>query len=405
MKKIKVALIREGKIPHDRRVALTPAQCTHLQKIYPSVEFIIQPSPWRSIPDSEYLMNHLSLDENISQCDIMLGIKEVPQDQLIAGKKYLFFSHTIKKQAYNREMLRKIIIKKIQLIDYECLVDNDDNRIIGFGRYAGIVGAYNTLRAYGLKYRRYKLKPSQECEHKAELERELKKVKPDRIKILVTGGGRVANGAIEMLGSLKLRRITPYEFLMFPFAEPVYAQLHSGDYHYRKDGAGWDSENFYHHPEEYLSTFKKFTDKCDVLLHCAFWNPGAPKLFTIEDMAEPEFKIRMIGDISCDINGSIPSTLKATTIDNPFFDYDPKQRAIVEGMHENTITTMAIDNLPCALPRDASESFGQELTDKVLPFLFTDPTHPMIERASITKDGKLTFRYEYLKDYVEESSI
>ncbi len=216
MKKIKVAVIREGKIPHDKRVGLTPAQCLFLQKIYPHVQFIIQPSEWRSIPDHEYIDAGLTVQENVSDCDIMIGIKEVPKPDLVPEKIYLFFSHTIKKQPHNKVLLQKILEKKIQLIDYECLVDNKENRIIGFGRYAGIVGAYNTIRAYGLKYKKFKLKPAQECEHKAELEKELKKAKLGAIKILVTGGGRVANGAIEILGMMKLRRVTPFEFLMFP---------------------------------------------------------------------------------------------------------------------------------------------------------------------------------------------
>lgn len=401
MNKIKVAILREGKVPHDKRVGLTPVQCVYLQKIYPHVSFIIQPSEWRSIPDFEFTDAGLIVQEDISLCDIMIGIKEVPKADLIAGKTYLFFSHTIKKQAQNKLLLQAILTQKIQLIDYECLVDDKENRIIGFGRYAGIVGAYNTIRAYGLKYKKFKLKPAQECEHKAEIEKELKKAKLGNIKILITGGGRVANGAMEILGMMKLRRITPYEFLMFPFSEPVYAQVHSSDYHYNNEGQGWDNDHFHHHPEAYQSAFKKFTDKCDMLLHCAFWNPKAPRLFTLDEMAETKFKIRVIGDISCDINGSIPSTTKTTTIEQPFFEYDQFNKKIIEGFGENTITTMAIDNLPCALPSDASESFGQELIDKVLPLLFNDPENELIQRASITKNGKLTKRYEYLSDYVE----
>lgn len=402
MNKIKVAIIREEKVPHDKRVGLTPVQCVYLQKIYPHVQFIVQPSAWRSIPDIEYSDAGLIVQENISDCAIMIGIKEVPVKSLIPEKIYLFFSHTIKKQPHNRLLLQTIIEKKIQLIDYECLVDDQENRIIGFGRYAGIVGAYNTLRAYGLKYKKYKLKPAQDCEHKAELEKELRKVKLSNIKILVTGGGRVANGATEILGAMKIRRVTPYEFLMFPFTEPVYAQVHSSDYHYNKKGHGWDNEHFHHHPEEYLSAFAKFTDKCDMLLHCAFWNPNAPKLFSLDEMAHSKFRIRLIGDITCDINGSIPSTTRTTTIEEPFFDYDPQSRKEVQGMHENTITTMAVDNLPCSLPRDASETFGQELIDKVLPVLFNDAHNQLIERASITKNGKLNKRFAYLADYVNQ---
>jgi saccharopine dehydrogenase (NAD+, L-lysine-forming) len=400
MKKLKIIVIREGKIPHDKRVALSPEQVVSLQKMYPQIEVIVQPSQWRSISDTEYNVAGINVSEDISDGDIFLGIKEVPVADLVGGKQYLFFSHTIKKQEHNKKLLQAIISKKVQLIDYECLVDDNENRIIGFGRYAGLVGTYNTIRAYGLKYKKFKIKPAQECEHKADLERELKKAKLSNIKILVTGGGRVANGAIELMGTMKIRRVTPYEFLMFPFNEPVYAQVHSSDYHYNPNQPGWDNEHFHNHAEQYLSAFKKFTEKCDLLLHCAFWNPKAPKLFSFEEMADPKFRIKVIGDITCDIDGSIPSTTAATTIENPYFDYNAQNHQWLTEMHENTITTMAVDNLPCSLPRDASENFGQELMEKVLPLLIIDPENDLIQRASITKAGKLTQRYQYLQDFV-----
>ena len=395
-----IALIREGKVPHDKRVALTPAQCVFLEKMYPNVDFVIQPCEYRCIPDSEYIDAGLNVSENISGCDIFIGIKEVPKADLIPGKIYLFFSHTIKKQPHNKDLLKAILEKKIQLIDYECLVDEHDNRIIGFGRFAGIVGAYNTIRAYGLKYKKFKLKPAHECEHKTELEKELRKVKFDNIKILLTGGGRVTNGALEMLGFMKIRRITSYEFLKFSHSEPTYTQIHSSDYNAAADGQPWNKEHFYHHPEAYVSTFNKYASRCDILMHCAFWNPKAPVLFTKEEMKESNFKIRVIGDITCDINGSIPSTTKSTTIDSPYFEYDQQQMKIIDEMTEKTITTMAVDNLPCSLPRDASEAFGNELIEKVLPSLFLDRENDLISRASITLNGKLTERYQYLTDYV-----
>ena len=398
--KLTIVIIREGKIPHDKRVALSPGQCIFLKKMYPQLDFIIQPCEYRCIPDSEYVAAGLKVSEDIKNGDIFIGIKEVPKDQLIEGKIYLFFSHTIKKQPHNKELLKTIIARKIQMIDYECLVDDHENRIIGFGRFAGIIGAYNSIRAYGLKYKKYKLKPAQDCEHKQELEKELRKAKLDQLQILVTGGGRVANGALEILGSLKIRRVTPYEFLMFNYSEPVYAQIHSADYNASASGNPWNKEHFYHHPEDYVSTFRKYYEKCDMLIHCAFWNPKAPRLFNLDEMSQSRFRIKVIGDVTCDINGSVPSTTRSTSIDSPFFDYDVNKKSIVEGMHENTITTMAVDNLPCSLPRDASETFGNELIEKILPSLILDRGNDLISRATIAKDGKLTGRFEYLKDYV-----
>ncbi|HQV01766.1 MAG TPA: hypothetical protein PLO59_11425 [Bacteroidia bacterium] len=209
MKKLKIIVIREGKIPHDKRVPLAPMQIVSLQKMYPQIEVLVQPSPWRSIPDVEYEVAGIKVTDAIADGDIFLGIKEVPVAELIEGKQYLFFSHTIKKQQHNKKLMLAFIAQKIQMIDYECLVDDKENRIIGFGRYAGLVGAYNTIRAYGLKYKKFKIKPAQDCEHKAELERELKKAKLPNLKILITGGGRVANGAIEIMGTMKIRRVTP----------------------------------------------------------------------------------------------------------------------------------------------------------------------------------------------------
>lgn len=395
-----IGIIKEAKLHPDKRVALMPAQCVLLQKQYPDLKIIVEPSNIRIASDEEYLKANLNLSDDLSTCDIIFGIKEVPPEKLIANKKYLFFSHTIKKQPHNKRLLQTILQKNIQLIDYECLVDEKDNRIIGFGRFAGIAGAYNTIRLFGLKYSKFDLKPPEECEHKADLEKELRKAKMGSVKILVTGGGRVANGALEILGAMKMRKVTPYEYLMFNYSEPVYAQIHSSDYHVHKEHKPWNSEYFYHHPAEYSSDFAKFATKTDLLLHCAFWNPKAPKLFSHEDMGQPDFKIRVIGDITCDIGGSIPTTIEATTIEEPFYEWEQYERQYVKGITENSISVMAVDNLPCSLPRDASAAFGNELIAKVIPSLMRNIDDDLITRASITKDGKLTERYKYLSDYI-----
>jgi saccharopine dehydrogenase (NAD+, L-lysine forming) len=256
---MKIGLIREERMPYDKRVAFTPEQCAYLQKHFPGIEIIVQPSDWRSYKNEEYTAKKIKLAEDLSNCDILMGIKQVPVNDLIANKKYLFFSHTIKKQPHNRELLQTILNKNIQLIDYECLTDHKFNRIIGFGYYAGLIGAYNGLMGYGKKYKLYDLKPAHLCFDKKELKQELKKVHLTNSKIIVTGNGRVANGAIELLGALGIRRITPYEFTHFSFLEPTYAQLHSNNYNERTDGTAWNTEDFYHHPEKYKSTFKEYT--------------------------------------------------------------------------------------------------------------------------------------------------
>jgi hypothetical protein len=396
---MKIGIVREGKMPRDKRVPFTPAQCVILQREF-GLEVLVQPSDWRSFSNDEYRAAGVKLEEDLSSCDVLLGIKEVPKADLIPGKKYFFFSHTIKKQAHNKPLMHELIARKIQLIDYECLTDPQFNRIIGFGHFAGIVGAYNGIRGYGLRFGLFDLKPAWQCHDMLELKEELRKVRLTNIKMIITGNGRVANGAIELLGLLHIRRVTPYEFTHYSFREAVYTQLHSYDYNESKDGAPWDRERFYHHPENFRSTFAKFTPHCDMLIHCSFWDPRAPKLFEKQDMRSPEFRISVIADVTCDIDGSIPSTMKPSTIAEPFYGYDPIKEADVDNAFGNdVITVMAVDNLPCELPRDASESFGKELIEKVIPALMGKDPDGLIDRGSICKDGKLMPRFEYLSDY------
>ena len=396
---MKIGILREGKIPADKRVPFTPDQCRIIEQSFPGTKIFVQKSDVRSFSDNEYQKQGIAVVEHIDDCDILLGVKEVPVENLIEGKKYLFFSHTIKKQAHNKKLLQEIIKKKIQLIDYECLVDSELNRIIGFGHYAGIVGTYNGIMGYGLKYNLYDLKPAHLCRDKRELMIELQKVRLPNIKIIVTGNGRVANGAVELLGALQIRRITPFEFVKYSFREPTYVQLHSNNYNEAIDGSGWNLQSFYKHPEKFRSTFSKYTRACDLLLHCSYWNPSAPKLFTKEEMRSHDFHISVISDITCDIDGSIPSTTKSTTIENKFFGYNPITEQIAEPFDNSTITVMAVDNLPCELPRDASEDFGKELIEKVLPSLLNIDNDGIIERATIAKNGELGLRFQYLKDY------
>ena len=404
MKKIKVAIIREGKVPHDKRSPFTPEQCKVILEQFPNVELVVQPSEWRSFKDGEYIAQGIGLQEDLSDCDILMGVKEVPKADLIPGKKYFFFSHTIKKQPHNRELLKTLLAKKIQTIDYECLVDKNENRIIGFGRFAGIVGAYNGIMAYGLKYNLFDLKPAQLCHDKKELFKELEKVRLPNIKIVITGGGRVANGACETMGALDLRKVTPYEFLNYTFREPVYVQLHSEDYYVAKDGSAFSSWDFHHKPDGYRCKFSdpgSFAGVTDLLIHCTFWDPRADILFSKSRMRDPDFRISVIADVTCDLNGSIPSTTKATTIDNKYYGYDPMTEEIVDSFNKQGITVMSVDNLPCELPRDASDGFGKHLMERVLPSLFGEDTDGVIERASITKDGNLMPRFDYLRDYAE----
>jgi alanine dehydrogenase len=398
---MKLGLLREEKIPHDRRVAFTPEQCRRIAQDRPGMALFAQPSPHRCFADREYAAAGVVLAEDLSGCDLLMGIKEVPPALLLPGKRYAFFSHTVKKQPHNRGLLRAVLANRVELIDYECLVDEDGNRVIGFGRYAGIVGAYNALMGYGRKYGLYDLKPAHECKDKRETFLQLDKVTLPNVKIAVTGGGRVGNGACETLGALGLRKVTPYEFLHYTFREAVYVQLQSEDYYTARDGAPFSSAEFHRRPADFRCTFgddDSFATVTDILIHCAYWDPRADILFSKKRMQDPAFRISVIADITCDIEGSIPSTFRASTIEDKFYGYDPVAEKETDPLAARAILVMAIDNLPCELPRDASEGFGKHFLERVLPAL-AGKDDGLIERATIARDGRLTERFAFLSDY------
>jgi len=400
MKSIKIGLIREGKIPPDKRVAFTPLQAQEIEQRYPTVKIIVEPSEIRCYKESEYQAVGTSIGD-VSECDILMGIKEVPIKNLIEKKTYLFFSHTMKKQPYNRGLLQEAIRKKLRLIDYEALKDVQGNRLVAFGRFAGIVGAYNGLWVYGNRFKKYSLRRAFECFDINDLKLEIRKVKLPPIKIILTGAGRVAKGSMETLDTAGIRKINPNDFLTQAFKEPVYVQLSSADYHIRKDGGNFNREEFHLHPERYKSDFARFTKVGDILMAGAFWNPKAPVLFTREDMTDPQFKIKIVADITCDINGSVPCTKKASSIPDPIYDYDPATDSTQPALsNQNFITVMAVDNLPCELPRSASEEFGRDLIDKILRPLLTEDIGGIIERGTIAKNGSLTDTFSYLQDYI-----
>ncbi len=322
---MKIGILREGKTPPDKRVALTPEQCIEVKKKFPHVSIYIQPSPVRSFKDNEYSDLGFELKEDLTDCDILLGVKEVRIEDFIEGKIYLFFSHTIKKQEYNRSLLQAILKKKVQLVDYEVLTNKEGFRIIGFGRFAGLVGAYNGLRAFGLREKLFDLKPAHLCTDLVEMYSELDNIKLPPIKIAVTGDGRVAGGVLEVLHHLKIERFAAADYLKTNnWGKAIYTQLIPADYAKRKDGSEFELMHFFNNPEMYENTFQPFAQSTDLLIASAFWNPKAPVLFTANEANNSDFRISVISDITCDIEGSIPSTKKASTIDNPFYDYNPK---------------------------------------------------------------------------------
>ncbi len=401
---MKIGILREGKTPPDKRVPLTPEQCVEVQEKFPDSKIVVQFSAVRAFKDDDYKEKGITVTENLSECDVLMGVKEVPVRELIPGKIYFFFSHTIKKQAYNRTLLQEALRKKIQLIDYEVLTDKDGFRIIGFGRFAGLVGAYSGIRAFGLRNRLFEIKPAWQCYNIDEMFEQLNDTKLPPVKIAVTGDGRVAGGVIEILEYLKIKNLSPYEYLKNEIpGQPVFSQLRPQNYVKRKDGSAFDLLHFFNHPEQYENAFLPFARTTDLLIAAAYWDPKAPVLFTSGEMKNDAFRISVISDITCDIEGSIPSTKKAATIADPFYDYNPfTEQVELPFSSEKNVTVQAVDNLPCELPRDASEDFGRNLIDRVFPALFGDDKEGVIERASITKNGKLTGRFIYLQDFVSE---
>lgn len=397
-----IGLIREGKIPPDKRVPLTPKKCVEALASFPGLRIVVQSSTVRSYSDQEYRDLGLEVRDDVSACDLLMGVKEVPIDQIIANKTYLIFSHTVKKQPVNRPLLRQVLRRNVTLIDYELLTNARSERIVAFGRYAGIVGAYNGLLTYGRKHALFALKPAHECLDMDDMQEEFFKVKTlPPIKMVVTGSGRVAQGALEVLDRMGFRRVSVYDYLYLDFNEPVYTQLRSSDYNRRRDGRVWDTADFHSHPQAYESTFGLFLPVTDLLIACAYWHPAAPRLFEEADTRRADFRINTIADVTCDVDGSVPTTKRSSTILAPAFDYDPRTGTLEPPyVRSENITVMAVDNLPCELPRNASRDFGRQLLDNVLPHLLGDDEAGVIARATIAHHGHLTPRYDYLADYV-----
>ncbi len=399
---MKIGIIREGKNPPDKRAPFTPLQIEEIIQLYPETTVLVQHSNHRCFLEEEYEEFGAASTEDLSICDILMGVKEVPIQDLIPEKTYLFFSHTIKKQSYNRKLLQEILRKGIRLIDFEAMKDTQGNRLVAFGRYAGLVGAYNALWTYSKRFGGFALMRAFECFDVNELKLELRKVRLPPIKIVLTGAGRVGKGAMESLDGAGIRKVSPKDFLQGGYDEPVYVQLHSSDYHNRRDGGHFNREEFHKNPERYDSHFMEFACTADLLIAGAFWNPKAPVLFSRQEMLHPDFKIRVIADVTCDIEGSVPSSKKASSIADPIYDFDPRTDSVKEPLSSSDhVTVMAIDNLPCELPRSASEEFGRDLIDRIMGPLLRGDTGGIIERATITSGGRLTSSFAYLQDFVD----
>ncbi len=397
---IKIGIIREGKVPSDKRVPLTPEQCAEACNSF-NLSVAVQPSPVRCFSDEQYAALGIPLQEDLGDCDVLLGVKEVPIDMLIPEKTYLFFSHTIKKQPYNRKLLQAILEKHISLIDYEVLTDEKGSRLIAFGFYAGIVGAHNSLWTWGQRTGDFSLPRLHECIDYAEALEAYKSLSLPPLRIVLTGGGRVSSGAVKNLLDMGIRQVSPAEFLEQDFNEAVFTQIHAADYAERKDGSPFDKSHFYAHGDEYRSRFAPFYRKADIFINGIYYDRKGPVFFTREETALEDFNIRVIGDITCDImpDSSVPCTVRPGKIADPVYGFSRTTGQETAPYTPDSIDVMAIDNLPSELPRDASAFFGRQLLDNILGALIQDGESPVIRRGQITEDGHLTPPFSYLEDY------
>ena len=397
---MKIGVLKEEKVPADKRVPLTPKQCRALLNTYPNLDIAVKSSDIRCFTDEMYRNEGIVIVDDLSDCDVLIGIKEVPKLSLIANKIYFYFSHTIKEQPYNRELLLKMIDLNISMVDYEVLKNQKGKRLLGFGRYAGIVGAYNGFLTYGLKSGKFNLKPAYNCKGRAEMIGEMSKIKLSNEKIIVTGNGRVGGGILEIIKKANVREVLKSEFLNNTFDEAVFVHLNTMDYNVRIDGSESNKSEFYKQPELYCSSFMDYAKKADIFIAGHYYSSGSPYLFTREDAKHSDFNIKVVADVSCDIDGPVASTIRPSTIEAPIYGYNPISETEDSFLKEGNIAVMAVDNLPCELPKDASEFFANELSEKILPSLIMCDDEQIIENATICKNGDLTQNFEYLRNYV-----
>jgi len=397
---MKFAIIKERKTPPDRRVVFSPAKLVEAKKQFPEAVFKVELSDIRVFSDDQYKAAGFEVTDNISDCDVLIGVKEVPIENLIPNKKYFFFSHTIKKQPYNRKLLKAVLERNIELYDHETIVNKKGFRLIGFGRYAGIVGAYNGFRAWGLKYNSWNLPKAETVHDQGKLIEQLNKISVPNIKILLTGSGKVANGSQEMLDAMNIKSVSVDDYLNHTFNEPVYCKIDVLDYNKRNDGKVIDMFDFFDNPKEYKADFMRFAKVSDYYIAGHFYGDGAPFLYTRNDVKSSDFNIKVVADISCDVDGPVATTLRASTIADPIYGYNPQTEEEIDYKDKKAIAVMAVDNLPCELPKDASEGFGEMFLQHVIPAFFNNDADGILQRAKITEDGKLTERFSYLQDYV-----
>jgi alanine dehydrogenase len=388
----------------ENRTPLVPEHIKKYKESNPNINFIIQPSNSRCFSDEEYELCGAKINENLNECSIIFGVKEIDPNILINNRTYLFFSHTFKinKQQKNiekhkKDLLLSILNKKITLIDYENIRGKNGTRCLGFGRFAGIVGCYNTLNLLLKVLGKQSLASAYKINDYERLVLNLKNLYFPKTKILVTGDGRVAKGVIELLNLTNIKAVSKKDFLEKKFDQPIFCNLETKDYVTNNSSTNFNLEHFIDNPQDYSSSALQYLKETDILISAHYWDPSSPKIFENEDLKVLQ-NLKIVGDITCDINGSVPTTIRSTTIEEPNYWIE---RYTLKEIDENNdgIAVMAVDNLPSELPRDSSTEFSEGIIKEVLPFLLKEDDGRILN-GTITTDGSFLEKYNYLKDYI-----
>lgn len=430
-----IAIRREDKNQWERRAPLTPEHIREFKEKY-GIKTIVQPSKIRVFTDEEYRCAGAEINEDISRAGVVFAIKEIPDRLFEKGKAYVFFSHTIKGQPYNMPMLKKMIDRQCTLIDYERIVNEKNQRLIFFGRFAGIAGMFETLFAYGQKMKQLgfqtpfeRVKQPYRYHSLEEGKKEIKAIGreieenglPAELSPLITGFtgyGNVSKGAQEIFDLLPHETISADKLREEPASISANNKLfkvvfYEKDIVKAKEGS-FELQDYYQHPEKYDSIFENYLPRLGILVNCIYWTEKYPRLVTKDFLKkdilrEPEFKLKVIGDISCDIDGSIEITSKATRPDIPSFTYLPGSDSFEDCIHREGITVMAVDNLPCEFPRESSASFSNLLKDLAQGIASADFAAPFediniakpAKRAVVLHNGRFTPDYTYMEDFIK----
>ena len=398
-----IGIVRESR-NDENRTPLVPEHIKKYKESNPNINFIIQPSNSRCFSDEEYELCGAKINENLNECSIIFGVKEIDPNILINNRTYLFFSHTFKinKQQKNiekhkKDLLLSILNKKITLIDYENIRGKNGTRCLGFGRFAGIVGCYNTLNLLLKVLGKQSLASAYKINDYERLVLNLKNLYFPKTKILVTGDGRVAKGVIELLNLTNIKAVSKKDFLEKKFDQPIFCNLETKDYVTNNSSTNFNLEHFIDNPQDYSSSALQYLKETNILISAHYWDPSSPKIFENEDLKDLQ-NLKIVGDITCDINGSVPTTIRSTTIGEPNYWIE---RYTLKEIDENNdgIAVMAVDNLPSELPRDSSTEFSEGIINEVLPFLLKEDDGRILN-GTITTDGSFLEKYNYLNDYI-----